>query len=210
MRLYQSGEAELIVEIEERLIALRPREQAAFVAVGLDRLLGLVAALDENGRLHIFQQHVPLGVFELGLMTQGSSRPAIVVADGGATIFVTDGASLVLTNPSGQVRKRLDAYYWIGRIACSPDGRLLVASDLETGVVRVYDGDLTPTRQRHAFDLVAAATQVQLMADLPPEAVAVGALALNNAGVLALALSGVICVTDVEQMDALPRPAPLF
>jgi hypothetical protein len=62
-----------------------------------------------------------------------------------------------------------------------------------------------PRYQRHAEDLMAKATQVQLLADPPPQMVALSSLAINTKGVLAFALAGVVCVTDTEQMNMLPQ-----
>ncbi|MBC7812483.1 MAG: hypothetical protein H7175_15120, partial [Burkholderiales bacterium] len=107
--------------------------------------------------------------------------------------------------------KRLNTHYFINMMACSANGAVLATSDSEAGVVRVYDGvELLPTRQRHAIDLVATATQVQLMADLPPLSIALSALTIDDNGVLAFAMSGVVCVTEISKMDALPRPQPLL
>jgi len=82
---------------------------------------------------------------------------------------------------------------------------------METNVIRAYSGsDLTPTHQRHAIDLLADATQIQLLADLPPAQVAVSALTVTSKGVIAFALAGVICISDMSHMTALPRPQKLL
>lgn len=211
MRLYHVGACDLFLEIEGKEIRLEANGVNDFLAVGLDCVLGLIAALDDRGKIHIFQQHIPVGKFDVGLSVQPELPPGLVISHGGAAIFVSDGQQIVLTDSSGRARHRLDAHYFIGRIACSPNGKLLVTSDLETGVLRIYNGsDLTPTHQRHAYDLLTDATQLQLLADLPPADMAVTALAAANDGVLAFAMSGVICVTNAEQMDTLPRPQRLL
>ncbi len=211
MRLYDLGNADLRLDIEGKEIPLDAGGVNAFVAVGLDRVLGLIAALDDQGKIHIYQQHIPVGVFDIGLALQPELQPGLAISHGGAAIFVSDGERLALTDSAGRVRKCLETHYFIGKIACSPNGRLLAASDLETGVIRVYNGsDLTPTHQRHAIDLLAKATQLQLLADMPPPGVAVTALAIANDGLLAFAISGVVCVTELEWMVALPRPQKLL
>jgi len=211
MRLYHVGDCDLFLEIEGKEITLDSNGASDFHLVGLDRILGLVAALDAKGKLHIFQQHIPVGVFDLGLSLQPELPSGLVISQGGAAIYVSDSQQIVLTDAAGRARKRLDVHYFVGKIACSPNGKLLVASDLETGVLRVYNGgDLTPTHQRHAYDLLSHATQLQLLADLPPLNVAVTALAAGNDGLLAFAMAGVVCVTSLEQMDALPRPQRLL
>jgi hypothetical protein len=211
MRVCHVRGADLFLEIDGKELQLDAGEAEAFLAVGLDRFLGLIAALDESGKLHIYQQHIPVGVFDFGLTADEDYQPNIAVAFGGGALFVTDGRRIVLTDSSGKTRKQLPVHYFIRRIACSPNGRYLATSDGETGVVRVYSGtDLTITHQRHAIDLVLAATQVQLLADIPPMGTALGPLAVDNQGHVAFAMSGVACLTDLTQMDALPRPQTLL
>jgi len=210
MRLYHVGDCDLFLEIEGKEIRLESNGASEFHAVGFDRFLGLVAALDSDGKLHVFQQHIPVGVFDLGLSLHPELPPTLAISHGGGAIFASDGQQIVLTDPAGRVRKQLDVHYFVGRIACSPNGKLLVTSDLDTGVLRVYNGDLAASHQRHAYDLLSHATQLQLLADLPPAAMAVTALAADNDGMLAFAMAGVICVTDLEHMDALPRPQRLL
>ncbi|WP_347259140.1 hypothetical protein, partial [Methylocaldum sp.] len=66
--------------------------------------------------------------------------------------------------------------------------------------------DLTPIRQRFAIELVAEAFQVQLLADMPPVQAALSALALADDGLLAFAMSGVICLTDISLRAAAVLP----
>ncbi|MBZ0275070.1 MAG: WD40 repeat domain-containing protein [Anaerolineae bacterium] len=211
MRVYLVRERELFLEIDGKELKLDGGSAEAFPAIGLDRFLGLIAALDTDGKIHIYQQHIPVGIFDLGLTADEDYQPSIAVAHGGGSIFVSDGRHIVLTDSSGKARKRLDVHYFIRRMACSPNGRMLVTSDTETGVVRLYSGtDLTITHQRHAIDLVLEATQIQLLADNPPMGTAPGPLAVDNQGRIAFAMSGVICLTSLEFMDELPRPQALL
>ena len=69
----------------------------------------------------------------------------------------------------------------------------------------MYDSDLVPLHQRHAVDLMARATQVQLIADPPPSRITLHTLAVDNNGTIAFALAGVVCVSDVTQMLTLTR-----
>ncbi|MCB9449840.1 MAG: hypothetical protein H6672_00280 [Anaerolineaceae bacterium] len=211
MRVVHVRGAELFLDIDDKELPLDSGEAESFLALGLDRFLGLIAALDEAGKLHIYQQHIPVGVFDFKLNANEDYQPNVAVAFGGGALFVTDGRRIVLTDSSGKARKQLQVHYFIRRIACSPNGRYLATSDGETGVVRIYTGtDLTITHQRHAIDLVLAATQVQLLADIPPMGTAPGPLAVDNEGRIAFSMSGVVCLTDLTQMDELPRPQPLL
>ncbi len=114
-------------------------------------------------------------------------------------------------NANGTVQKTLETHYYVARMAISPSGGMVVTSDIESGVLRVYKGEsLILTHQRFAIDLVAAATQLQLLADLPPIGTAISALTAYTRGTLAFAMSGVVCVTDVQDLDEVPRPKLLF
>lgn len=211
LRLYHEDDANLFLEMEGTEHRLESDDTRRLVALDLDRALGMVAALDDTGKLHLYQQNIRLGVFDVGLNITPELRPSIVIARGGGSIYVTDGHRLVLTDSSGEIHKSVELHYEIGRLACSPVGGMLATSDTSAGVIRVYRGeDLQLTHQKFAVDLVASATQVQLLAELPPAEATVNALAAYARGMVAFALSGVVCVSEVSNMDALPQPKPLL
>ena len=111
----------------------------------------------------------------------------------------------------GTVLKTLETHYYIGQMASSPTGGMVLTSDMESGVLRAYKGGkLILTHQKFAIDLVADANQIQLMADLPPMGTAISTIIAYNKGIFAFAMSGVICVSDVKQMDEVPRPKTLL
>jgi hypothetical protein len=206
MHVYSVNNAQVYLEANGREIRLDIGSDAKLAAVSLDRTLGLLAALDRAGKLHIFQQHIRVGVVETGLTLQDDLQPEIAVSHGGTSIFATDGQQVVLIDPSGKVRKRLELHYTAGALACSPDGKLLVTSDVESGVVRIYSGvEMTATHQRFAVDLLADAKRVQHGTGGGLVGAALGALALNNKGVLAFALAGMVCVTNLARLKSLPR-----
>jgi hypothetical protein len=210
MRLYHAGSVALTLNSDGTELPLEIAEATHFVALALDCQLGLSAALDCGGKLFIYQQHVLIGTFDLGLSLEADLRPSVAISQGGESIFVTDGQIIVLTDSSGAVRRRVDAHHFVRLMACSPDGSYLVTCDMETGVIRIFSGDdLMLTYQRFAIDLVAEATQIQLMANLPPTSVAPSALTINDDGVLAFAMSGVVCVTDLSHLAQLPRSQTL-
>ncbi len=210
MRLYYTGGTDLFLEVDGKEGKLEPGGAADFLAVGLDRFLGLIGALDEQNRLHIYQQHIPVGVFDIGLKRHDDLRPQIAIANGGS-IFVTGGQDILVVDSGGRVLRRQETHYAMRKLDCSANGRWVATCDLETNVLRAYTGtDLMPTHQRHAIDLMADATQIQLLADLPPAQVAVSALTIGSKGVVAFAMGGVICVSDMTLMTALPRPQKLL
>lgn len=211
MRLFNMGSTNISLEIEGKDLPLEVKGASDFIALAFDRVMGVVAALDEKGKLHLYQQHIRVGAFDLKIKLDDDYQPALTIADGGAAVFVAAGREIILTDAGGRVKKRIGVHYFIGRMACSPDGKLLVTCDTETGVIRIYDGeDLTPTHQRHAIDLLHNAQQMQLIADFPPASAAPNTLTINNAGMLAFTISGVVCATALKQMDALPRPQALL
>jgi hypothetical protein len=211
LRLYRLAGNELLLELDGQEVKIELTTKSELALLALDRFMGVIAALDTKGKLHLYQQHIRVGTFDLKLSHNEDSKFSLAIASGGAAIFVSDGRELVLTNTAGQVQKRQPVHYFVGRIACSPNGKLLATSDPETGVIRVYSGaDLTPTHQRHAIDLLQDAPQLQLIADLPPFNAASGTLVIDDRGRLAFSISGVICATELKQLDALPRPQPLL
>lgn len=211
MRLYHLGDTDLYLDIDGREISLDVSGDAGLIAVGLDRFLGLIAAVDDKGLLHIYQQNVPIGVFDVEISVEDQVQTIVAVPSGGASIYISDGQQIVITDSSGKVKKRVQSHYPIGQMACSPNGKLLATSDADSGVIRVYNGsDLIATHQRHAIDLMAEATQVQLLANLPPSMTAPSALAINDKKIMAFSMSGVVCVTALNSMDALPRPQRLL
>lgn len=211
MRLYHAGHADLFLEIDGKEGKLDSGGAAEFLAVGLDRFLGLIAAVDEKGLLHLYQQYIPVGVFDVHLRLHDDMRPMIAIANGGSAIYVTGGQDVLVVDSGGRVSRRLDTHYFIGKMDCSPNGRWLVTCDLETNVIRAYSGsDLAVTHQRHAIDLMTEAAQIQLIADFPPATIAVSALAVGGKEALAFAMGGVICASAINAMQALPRPQKLF
>jgi hypothetical protein len=207
-RLYHTGQANLLLEVDDKESKLEIGQATSLLAIALDRFLGLIAALDETAALHLYQQQTPVGVFKTGLCLDDDLSPQIAISHGGGSIFLTDGQRIILMDSQGEVRKQLETHYLIGKFDCSPNGQHLITSDREANVIRVYNGaDLTPARQRHAVDLMAEADQLQLMADFPPANVALNALTVNNKGILTFALAGVICTSDITYLDVLPSKA---
>ena len=207
MCLYQVGASDLFLEINGKESRLEVDPKTAFIALGLDRSLGLLAALNSAAKLHIYQQHIRVGIFETGLTIDEEFRPTLALSQDGTTLFLTDGRMIVLMDSGGRVRKRVEVHYRLGAINCSPDGHRFVASDLDDNVVRIYDGDLLPTHQRYAVDLLVEARKSQLLASSALTSAALGPLAISNKGVLAFAISGTVCVTSVARLKAHPKPA---
>ena len=58
MRLYYAGGTELSLESDGTETKLTVEDAERFLTLGLDRFLGLSAAIDESGKLHIYQQHI--------------------------------------------------------------------------------------------------------------------------------------------------------
>jgi hypothetical protein len=204
MRLYHTGGADLFLEIDGKETKLEAGE-TPFLAAALDRSLGLLAALDSEAKLHIYQQRIRVGIFDTGLKIVDEFRPALVMSADGTVLFVTDGHNIVVVESSGRVRQRQELYYTLGAINCSPDGHRFVTSDLDANVIRIYDGNLGPTHQRFAVDLLADARRTQLLSTAAMASAALGPLAINNKGVLAFGLSGVLCVTNLLKMKAFPK-----
>lgn len=176
------------------------------VALALDRVDGWSAALDATGRLHLHQQRTHSGTFDIGLKPHADWRPAVVIADGGSPVYATDGQQLVRVNAAGVLERRLTLHYTVGQMVCSPDGRRLLVSEFEVGVLRAYDGaELRPIRQRFALDLLLEVRRPPLDRRQPVTGMALGPLAITNRGKIAFAVAGALCVTNLTRLGAVPR-----
>lgn len=211
LRVYHQHDGQLFMEtdgVEEKLALIGAE---SLISMDLDGALGTFVGLDETLKLHIYQQNIPVGAFDIGLKRDIDLRANVAVSRGGTAIYATDGRRMVYVDTGGNVQKTLDTHYYIGQMVASPNGGMLLTSDMESGVLRVYKGDkLVLTHQKFAIDLVADANQIQLMADLPPTGTAINAMVAYNKGILAFAMAGVVCVTNVQQMDEVPRPKALL
>jgi hypothetical protein len=211
LRLYHMLNSTLLLELDGKEISLELKPKGELGALALDRVMGVIGALDTKGKLYLFQQHISVGTFDMKLVTDEDASPLLAISDGGSALFVSNGREIVLTDTGGKVKKRQAVHYLIGRMVCSPNGQHVMTSDPETGVIRVYNGeDLTPTHQRHAMDMLQDADELQLLADLPPWGAAPGSMAIDDKGNVAFNISGVVCVTALKRMDALPRRQPLL
>ena len=202
--IHDDETGDLLLNTGDQHVRLHRDSSAAFVAVAYDRGTGLIAALDASGRLHTYKRDLRLAIVDLHLAVD-DWRPSLILPQTGNTIICGNGDTIVATDPAGQVRKRLPLHYRMGPIACSPDGKNLALADADIGVIRVYDENLQPTHQRFAADMLADARRVQLMGGNGGSSSMLSALALNNRGVLAFAVAGIVCVSSMSRMAVLPR-----
>ncbi len=209
VRLYRASEIDLRLEADEQETRLE-MDNAAFAAVALDVQTGMIAALDRGAKLHLYRRSTRAGIFDTGLTLMDELQPHIAVADGGKRIFAADGQRVVVFDGDGKALKQITAPYSMGAMCCSPDGKQVALVDLDANVIRVYDATtLAPTHQRFALDLLADAKKTQLFPTGAASSAAVGPLALTNRGVLAFAISGIVCATNLTRMKLLPRPTAI-
>ena len=210
LRLYHFQDGSLILEVDGRNIALDREQDGRFLVAGLDRALGMSGAYNDGGLLHIFQQHVRVGTFEIELKLGLDARLNLVAPEARGRLILSDGERILVVDSAGQVMDELVTHYTAGALAVSPNGELLAVADIDDNLVRVYREGLRPTHQKHAIDLMANARQVQLLASLPGRKAGLSALEIADDGTLAFALGGVICVTHIKALDELPQPQPLL
>lgn len=166
-----------------------------------------IAMLDRKGRLHLYREQVRTGIFEVGLHPLDELAPALAITDSGSLVFAGDGQRLSVVDEAGRVVRRTETPYPVGTFACSGDGKWLVTTDLESGVLRAYSGaDLTVSHQRFATDLLADSRRAQVLPVTISAAAAVGPLAVNNRGIIAFGTSsGLVCATSLTRMKVIPR-----
>lgn len=210
LRLVHFSDGRLELEVDGRNIALDREQDGRFLAVGLDRALGLIGAITEQGRLCLFQQHVRVGSFWPGFTLGVDSRLSVLVPDALGRLVISNGERMMVVDAGGQVQRELSLHFTAGPMAVSPNGQFIALADADDNVIRIYDADLNPTHQRHAIDLIAQARQVQLLASSPGRRASVAALDVSDDGAVVFALGGVVCATRLAALNVLPQPRPLF
>ncbi len=178
------------------------------VSAAMDRAMGLIVTLDRDAQLSIYNKQVYVGKFPSTLKINDEFKPILLVTKGSSKIIATDGHYIVSFDSEGKLRSRVELHYTIGAINCSSDGRRLVIGDQDANVIRIHSGtDLRPTHQRFAVDLMAEAKKIQLLTTPEVTRAALGPLAINSKGVLAFAIAGTLCVTNLARMKSVPRPS---
>jgi hypothetical protein len=201
IRLYQLPDRTFSIEANGKEAQIDITQSSHIVAVDMDRALGLVAILDDAAALHIFQQRIRVGTYPTGLQSGGEFSPLLFVPQGGKQIIATDGQHIVMLDTSGKVLRRLELHFVLGAMAVSPDGKHILLTDADTGVLRVYRGeDFMSGYQRFAIDLAADARRMNAAAGAAPSTNVPGVVAINNRGVIAFGLGGLLCVTSLTRM----------
>jgi hypothetical protein len=209
LRVYREPDDRLLLDVDGRQTALVREGNAPLVAVGLDRDLGTLGALSADGLLHIYQQHVYVGAFAVEVQLDGAI-PKVLLPGATGTVVVIDTAAIQTMDMGGQVQRRLAAPAAVESVACSPDGSQIVVGDREQGIMRLYDVELTLMRQRATLDVLARTAQLQLFdALLPPDGTP-ETVDVANDGTLAFALTGILCLTHIDELTALPQPRAFF
>lgn len=176
------------------------------VSFAFDRKEGVSAALDSQGRLHLYRKAVRVGGFDTPLQIEDDLQPAASISEGGDHCFLTDGARIAIFDLNGNLQKTIELHFSLGAFGVSPDGKTIVVGDLDAGVLRVYGGrNWVPTYQRFAVDVLAEAKRAQLMGTGTTSGAALGPIAVGAKGALAFAIAGTVCVTTIARLKP---PAP--
>lgn len=208
LRLYHTPGADLVLDADGQQATLAPDGQSTIVAIGFDRELGTVAAVGDDGRLHMYQQGVHVGSYAVEINPQAVVR--LAVPDGGDTVLVIEENQVQAITIGGYVRLRLPELPRINAAACSPDGEILVTVDSESGMLRAYDGALRLVAQEPVLDVLLRAPSLQLPEDLPWPQMPPHTLDVDSAGRLALAVEGMVCVTHVRDLAPVAQPRALL
>lgn len=197
-RLFQIPTGLILKPADQPEAALEVKAGSEIRWISLHDLM--IAGLDRKGKLHLYRQQQRLGTYDIGIKLKPESWADLALTPTG--IYVADSGQIVQVNLIGKVTRQLKTAYWIARMTLSPNGHYLITSDLETGVLRIYDGStLSLTHQRFAIDLLIRADKIQLLAETPPAAMALNALAIDDQGTVAFAISGVICVAQLDEFE---------
>ncbi|MBN1565098.1 MAG: hypothetical protein JXA10_14735 [Anaerolineae bacterium] len=210
LRLYARNNSQLILDLNQRHIALKLHGAAELIALGMDRDFGSLAALTDDGYLHIFQQQVYVGAFGIENEWADELPFKVLLPDSAGVIVLVGETRIQVWDMAGQVLHRYQAPAPLGTATCSPDGERIITGDRDQAMIRVYDAPLTPLRQHSASDLLAQTTPIQLLSASPPADASLGALAVLNDDTLVFALHGALCQTSLNALNELPQPRSLL
>lgn len=209
LRLYHYPENRLVLEADDQHVGLERSSARTLLAVGLDRELGTVCALDEQGWLHVYQQQIYVGAYLIA--EQSDSRPgSLLVPDAAAHVWVIDDSQIQAIDMAGQVQGRMAAHGAWSNAACAPDGQVLVVSEMQQERFTAYDAQLRPICRGAVVDLMAGSKPLQLFEEAVYQPDVVMPMAVADDGRLAFALNGTVCVTSLAEFRPLPRPRRLF
>lgn len=205
-RVLRTGTASLSYYADAKETPLELKEGVTdLAAIDVDRSFGLVAALDTAGTLHLFQQQLYVGSYPTGLTIEPELRPDLTITGNGASVFVSNGKQIAVYNAAGKLKRKLDIHYTMGMMRPSSNGKVVVTTDLDNSVVRIYHGETFALMyQRFAVDLIAEARRIVITPGPAFPAGAIGSIAVNTRGVLAFTVGGVVCVTSVSRFKPLP------
>ena len=210
LRLYALPSEGLMLDVDRRQIALGFNSGAEVVALGMDRDFGSLAALTDDGQLHIFQQQVYVGAFGIENDWADELPFGVFLPDSAGVIVLVGETQIQVWDMAGQVLHRYHAPAAMRVATCSPDGERIVTGDRDQAIIRVYDAALIPLRQHSASDLLAQAAPVQLFGSPPSEDACLDSLAVLNDDTLVFALHGALCQTHLSALNELPQPRALL
>jgi len=205
----QRGEHTVALLIDGEHVDLLRDHAAGVLAMGLDRELGTVGVLTGDGALHVFQQHVPVGVYPLDLALHGCC-PTISLPDGSGMLIVSDEGRTRIFDTAGRVLEQAICPAELCLAAVAPAGEWVVRYGGARGVVRVHDAHLTAVRQGAGDDLRAASRLVQLFETEDVSGENIDRLVVADDGTLAFVQGRSLCCAHLSSLPPLPLEQPLF
>lgn len=209
LRVYWDRPHRLVLESDGQFVDLPFDDDAPLVAVGLDRDLGTIAALSASKALHFYQQNVYVGRYGLSDVSLGHAARVFLPDAAGVAVVVHDKGALVV-DLGGRVRARTVLSSVVDVAACAPGGQFLALGERHSGLMHVYDIDLTLLHQGHSHNVLERAQALQLMPRFPAENEYLSSLAVADDGALAFTLGGAVCRSHIEVLPDLPHPRTLF
>ncbi len=202
------GTDDRLVLVDDTAIELEREGNAPLVAVGLDRELGTLVALDQAAHVHVYQQSIYVGAFPLALELGGHVQ--LLVPDGASHFFLVEPLSVHVISLNGDVLASATGLPAAAAAACDPSGRVLVRAGRDRPWLRVYDDRLTELGGGEVAQLVAGLHVASGRLPAPLADTPAHALALAADGSLAVAVAGWLCLTWLDVLDAWPRPRRLL
>ncbi len=209
LHVIQSGEGTVTLVIDGERIDLLRDHAADVLAVDLDREMGTVGALAGDGVLHVFQQHVAVGSYAVGVARDGC-RPTICLPDAAGVIVIGDTDGTRIFDTAGRMLAQANCPAGFCGAAVAPAGQWVIRYGGGHSAIRAYDAHLTAMRQGTGDDLRAASHSVQLFRVEAAAGEEIGALAVADEGVLAFVQGKTLCCASLSALASLPSEQVLL
>ena len=197
-----------VLELEsDGICTILPVNGGKIEAVAFDRELGTSLVITDNGIVHIFQQHIPVGSLYLDKTISGG-RLIPLLADAGALAVVVGWDEIVRLDLGGGITARINLHNSFA--SCSPDGGYVVTVGASRQTIHVLNDGLDVLFQGGSQDLWHSCDNLQPV-EIPDQSSSlITGADITHDAIIACGVGGHLCVLTVEDLERLPQTRSLF